>query len=101
MLEEVFFINSQLSYLRIIVNEKDSLALARIINVPARGVGATTLRKLEQEAISLDSSLWEIISDFVLDPAKFTHIRIMAKVKVSLKEFHNLILEAKLIGKSK
>ena len=33
------------SYLRSVVNEKDSLALSRIINVPARGIGATTLRK--------------------------------------------------------
>ena len=47
------------SYLRAIVNEKDSLALSRIINVPARGIGATTLRKVENIAIQLNCSLWE------------------------------------------
>jgi DNA helicase-2/ATP-dependent DNA helicase PcrA len=39
-----------LSYLRILVNPADDLALRRIINVPKRGVGKTSLEKLERLA---------------------------------------------------
>jgi DNA helicase II / ATP-dependent DNA helicase PcrA len=90
-------IKDLLAYLRIIVNEKDSLALSRIINVPARGIGATTLRKLEQEAISLDSSLWEIIGKVVSDFSQYKHLRLMAKVKSALTHLHELMSETKLM----
>ena len=40
-------IKDMLAYMRLISNSKDSLALSRIINVPARGIGATSLRKIE------------------------------------------------------
>ena len=42
-----------LAYLRLLVNPADSLSVRRIINVPARGIGATTVRRLadlEEEA---------------------------------------------------
>lgn len=38
------------AYLRIIENEFDALALDRIINVPRRGIGNTTVKKLEDYA---------------------------------------------------
>ncbi|WP_303721882.1 ATP-dependent helicase [Malonomonas rubra] len=46
-------IKDVLSYLRLLVNPADSLAAKRIINVPARGIGNTTVQKIvafEQEA---------------------------------------------------
>jgi len=46
-------IKDVLSYLRLLVNPADSLAAKRIINVPARGIGNTTVAKIaafEQEA---------------------------------------------------
>jgi len=52
-------IKDMISYMRIVVNKKDSLALTRIINTPARGVGATSLRKLEDEAVRIGISLFE------------------------------------------
>ncbi len=42
-----------LAYLRLLVNPADSLSVRRIINVPARGIGATTVQRLadlEEEA---------------------------------------------------
>ncbi len=39
-------VKDALSYLRILVNPNDSLAARRIINVPARGIGATTVERI-------------------------------------------------------
>lgn len=90
-------IKDVMAYLRLIVNEKDSLALSRIINVPARGVGATSLRKLEQEAIQAGCSLWEIVQNVVENPEKYKHIRLSAKIKKALAEFAHLIHESTLM----
>lgn len=57
-------IKDVLAYLRAIANPYDSLSLKRVINVPKRGVGKSTLDKLEQAAQTLgDIPLWEILSD--------------------------------------
>ncbi|MGZ3696123.1 MAG: ATP-dependent helicase, partial [Bdellovibrionota bacterium] len=43
-------IKDVLAYLRVLVNPDDSVSLLRIINVPARGIGKTTLDKVESYA---------------------------------------------------
>ncbi len=86
-------IKDLLSYLRLIVNPKDSLALSRIINVPARGIGVTTLRAFEQEAISLGISFWEVIEKISKVPEDFSHIRLTKKVRSSLSDFVDLLYE--------
>lgn len=48
-----------LAYLRLIHNPQDSLSLQRIVNVPARGVGAKTLQKYAQVANETECSLFE------------------------------------------
>jgi len=45
------------------INPADNEALKRIINYPARGIGATTLAKLEAAAINNETSIWKIVSD--------------------------------------
>ena len=42
-----------LSYMKILVNKKDDVALRRIINVPKRGIGEASLLKLQQYGESL------------------------------------------------
>ncbi|HBH49733.1 MAG TPA: ATP-dependent DNA helicase [Bacteroidales bacterium] len=54
-------IKDMLAYLRLLVNPKDDEAFKRIINYPARGIGKTTLGKLEIFASERDISLWETI----------------------------------------
>lgn len=51
------------AYLRIIVNPSDTVSLKRVINTPRRGIGNTTLDRLETAAQELGVPLWEIISD--------------------------------------
>ena len=43
-------IKDLIAYLRVIVNPDDSISLRRIINIPRRGIGGTTLGKLEDYA---------------------------------------------------
>jgi len=45
-------IKDMLAYLRVLVNQHDSVSLKRIINIPARGIGKTTIEKLEDFATS-------------------------------------------------
>ena len=54
-------IKDLLSYLRVVVNPNDSEAIKRIINYPKRGIGATTIDKLESAAVSQSMSLWNVL----------------------------------------
>ncbi|MFQ3583435.1 MAG: DNA helicase PcrA [Cyanobacteriota bacterium] len=56
-------IKDVVAYLRAVVNPADSLSLLRIINVPRRGIGKSTIDKLTQAAATLNVPLWEILSD--------------------------------------
>ena len=56
-------IKDLLSYFRMTINPADNEALKRIINYPARGIGATTLSKLETAAVNQETSIWKIITD--------------------------------------
>ncbi len=47
-------IKDTLAFLKIIHNPQDSIALQRVINVPGRGVGEVTLKKIEKIAADLD-----------------------------------------------
>jgi DNA helicase-2/ATP-dependent DNA helicase PcrA len=53
-------IKDVLAYLRLIINPKDEEAFRRVINYPARGIGATTLAKLVLAAEKENCSLWEV-----------------------------------------
>lgn len=55
-------IKDLLAYFRVIVNPADNESLKRIINYPARGIGQTTLSKLEKIALDEETSIWEVIS---------------------------------------
>lgn len=94
-------IKDMLSYLRLVINSKDSLAVSRIINVPARGVGATSLRKLEVEAVNNNTSLWDIIEKIGDHSGEFSHIKLSAKIKSSLTEFVTLINELRHLDQNK
>ena len=55
-------IKDLLAYFRLVVNTKDDEAFNRIINYPVRGIGNTTLEKLELAASNANISLFEVAS---------------------------------------
>lgn len=52
-----------LAYLRWIDQPNDELALLRVINVPPRGMGASSVDKLLKQAVSTSKSIWQIMHD--------------------------------------
>lgn len=55
-------IKDVLAYLRLLYNPEDSLSLTRIINVPKRNIGATTMEKVAAYAEGEGISLFEALS---------------------------------------
>lgn len=56
-------VKDMLAYLCVVSNPNDSLRLSRIINVPARGIGAKTVEEAQTMALREDRSLWEVIKN--------------------------------------
>ena len=50
-----------LAYLRVALNSRDELALRRVINYPARGLGPTTVERLVAAAHARHASLWDAL----------------------------------------
>ena len=65
-------IKDLLSYLRLIANNDDDLALARIINEPKRNIGATSFDRMAMYAIEQDRSIFDALRevDFIGLPAR-------------------------------
>jgi DNA helicase-2/ATP-dependent DNA helicase PcrA len=51
-----------LSYLKLVQNPHDSIALQRVVNTPVRGIGKTTMETLERMALSAGMSTWDAIA---------------------------------------
>jgi DNA helicase-2/ATP-dependent DNA helicase PcrA len=64
-------IKDLLAYFRLTINAHDEEALKRIINVPARGIGKTTLEKLTVLAAEREQSPWDIVAGLAEDPCGF------------------------------
>ena len=78
-------IKDALAYLKLIYNPNDSQSLKRIINVPKRAIGDTTIRHLQDFADENDYSLYQAIKN--IEEEQF----IQAKTKVKLMDFARLI----------
>lgn len=79
-------IKDVISYLRLIVNSNDEEALKRIINVPARGIGDTTVNKLMETAQLHQVSAWTVLTDML----KY-NLPVNAGTAAKLANFRNLI----------
>lgn len=73
-----------LAYLRVIANPDDDISLTRIINVPKRGIGATSIDKIANYAIAQDLSIFQALQEV-------EQIGLSAKITNSLREFRDLI----------
>ena len=52
-------IKDVLAYLRVIANPSDELSLERIVNVPTRGIGNSSLKLMSTHAVGMGVTLWE------------------------------------------
>ena len=99
-------IKDAIAYLKLIYNNDDSQSLRRIINVPKRAIGETTLKHLQEYADSQDISLFGAILDVdnisTIKSGTATKLKdfavLMEKLKeaqprYSLPEFLSLVLE--------
>jgi DNA helicase-2/ATP-dependent DNA helicase PcrA len=80
-------IKDALCYLKLIQSPEDSMALMRIINQPARGIGKTTLDQVEQVALAQGISMWTALEQ-MLAARQFG-----ARAEAAVGSFLNLINE--------
>ncbi len=81
-------IKDVLGYLRLVRNPHDSMALQRVINTPARGIGKTTLETVERLALETDRSTWDATAAAIAG-----HL-IPTRALMALESFRQLILDA-------
>jgi DNA helicase-2/ATP-dependent DNA helicase PcrA len=74
------------SYLKLALNPHDSVALLRVVNTPARGLGKQTLDELDRRAKDYGVSLWETIGIVTNDPAGFN-----PRAVAALKKFQAVV----------
>jgi len=79
-------IKDLIAYYRLCINPNDEEAFKRIINYPSRGIGTTTIQRLNVFANEKNKSIWEVISQ--IDEAD---ININNGTRKKLKEFALLI----------
>ncbi|MGJ7912383.1 DNA helicase PcrA [Neobacillus sp. LXY-1] len=77
-------IKDMLAYLRLISNPDDDISLARIINVPKRGIGASSFDKMADFAAMHDMSIFQALDSIDL-------IGVSPKITKAAKEFRDLI----------
>jgi len=83
-------IKDLLGYFRIVINPNDDEAFKRIINYPARGIGQTTVSKLEEAANMAGISLWQ-----VLENPQGHNLKMNQGTFTKLGKFKNLVAQFK------
>jgi DNA helicase-2/ATP-dependent DNA helicase PcrA len=78
-----------ISYLKLVQNPHDSIALARVVNAPPRGIGKTTMEVLERIALTAGLSTWDAI-------ARANQEKLLpARALAALTTFRKLITDAR------
>jgi DNA helicase II / ATP-dependent DNA helicase PcrA len=78
-------IKDMISYLKVVQNPDDTIALMRVINTPARGIGKTTLETLERIGLETGTSLWAAVGNAV------DGLLVPARAAAALKNFRDII----------
>ena len=73
-----------MGYLRLINNPLDDISLKRIINVPKRGIGDTTVEKLQEFAVDMDECMYSVLLDA-------ENIGLSSRAVASINKFVGLI----------
>jgi DNA helicase-2/ATP-dependent DNA helicase PcrA len=84
-------IKDMISYLKVIHNVDDSIALLRVINTPVRGIGRTTMETVEQIALETGVSLWGAIGEAIRRQL------LPQRAVAALKSFRSLIEDGRAL----
>ena len=76
-----------IAYLKLIANPRDSVAAARVINVPRRGIGDTTIKKIAEYASETGRSFMEALDDGGFIKALGTRGKKCAEFSALIKDF--------------
>lgn len=57
-------IKDLIAYFRVLTNSHDNFSFKRVVNKPKRGIGKTTIEKLENKSSELKKPIFELIQDF-------------------------------------
>ncbi len=79
-----------IAYLKLALNLQDDIALLRVINNPARGLGKTSLDALIAAAKDLDVSLWDAIGE-ITSPEYRGAVSMTNRAKDALRSFRRVI----------
>jgi DNA helicase II / ATP-dependent DNA helicase PcrA len=82
-------IKDLLSYLKLVQNTDDSIALQRVVNTPPRGIGKTTMETIERLALETGSSLWTATGRAVKERL------LPARAVLALENFRRVIQDAR------
>ena len=84
-------IRDMLSYLKLVQNPHDSVALQRAVNTPPRGIGKTTLETLERIALETGVSTWEAVGQAIRNQL------VPARAASALEGFRQIIKDARAL----
>lgn len=79
-----------IAYLKLALNPFDDVALMRVINTPARGLGKTSLDEVQRQAKTSGSSVWMAITS-ITDPGFSAPLNLTTRAKEALKGFKRAV----------
>jgi DNA helicase-2/ATP-dependent DNA helicase PcrA len=79
-------IKDLLAYFRLTINHNDEESLMRVINYPARGIGKTTIEKLQVASSEYNKSIWELLENI-----NAIDLSLNSGTKTKISEFVTLI----------
>ena len=82
-------IKDMISYLKLILNLDDSVALQRVINTPPRGIGKTSMETVERIALETNLPIWGAIGEVIARGL------LPARACAALKSFKEIIEDAR------
>jgi DNA helicase II / ATP-dependent DNA helicase PcrA len=75
-----------IAYLKLALNPNDSIALTRVINSPARGIGKQTLDEIDKRARDFGLSYWQTIEILTDKPEG-----LMPRAVIALRNFRKIV----------
>ena len=90
-----------IAYLRVALNQRDELALRRVLNYPARGIGATTVERVVTASQARHQTLWDALASTEVHGAARTGIdgfrAVVTRVKSALDAGADAVAATRLL----